>query len=219
LRKVLDDFVQESHDELFLTKEECLAWAHREYASVVDGSRGGNLLSKYSMIGRFYVLTEGLDFLETAVRHALGKSLTDERSQMLRTVIDYLKAILLHVPFRDTLSRMPEWETAYDVEAWRSDHYRQPLEQYRVVGRRRYSTRVSPDTQAKIMTRIETFGEHPSGLGKFTRTMFARDLRRSLEAQPPPDSVGMSLGMVPGLLAFLTESGPVLSSLGVFAQS
>jgi hypothetical protein len=31
-----------------------------------------------------------------------------------------------------------------------------------------------------IANRLRTFGEHPSGLGKFTRTMFARELRRSL---------------------------------------
>ena len=28
-----------------------------------------------------------------------------------------------------------------------------------------------------IENRIESFGDNPSGLGKFTRTMFARDLR------------------------------------------
>jgi hypothetical protein len=27
--------------------------------------------------------------------------------------------------------------------------------------------------------KVATFGEHPAGLGKFTRSMFARDLRRS----------------------------------------
>jgi radical SAM superfamily enzyme YgiQ (UPF0313 family) len=182
-RRLLDDFIQESHDELFLTKDECLAWARSQYDRLVDGSVGGNLLSKYSMIGRFYVLDEGLDFLESAVREALGGTVTDERAEMLRTVIDYLKAVLLHAPFGETLSRMPEWETGYDVEAWRADHFRHPLEQYRVAGRRQYSTSVSHDTHTKIMTRVNTFGEHPSGLGKFTRTMFARDLRRTLEAR------------------------------------
>jgi hypothetical protein len=32
-----------------------------------------------------------------------------------------------------------------------------------------------------ILNRIETFGEHAAGLGKFTRTMFAKDLRRKLQ--------------------------------------
>jgi hypothetical protein len=30
------------------------------------------------------------------------------------------------------------------------------------------------------MTKVGAFGEHASGLGKFTRTMFARDLRRTV---------------------------------------
>jgi radical SAM superfamily enzyme YgiQ (UPF0313 family) len=210
-RKVLDDFVQESHDELFLTKDECLAWARQEYDNLVDGSLGGNLLSKYSMIGRFYVLSEGLDFLEMAVCRALGDSLTSERYEMLSTVIEYLKAILLHVPFRETLSQMPEWDTIYDVEAWRSEHYRLPLERYRASERLRFATRVPPETHAKIMTRIETFGEHPSGLGKFTRTMFARDLRRSLDAASRATFPGA--GAAPILSSFVTGSDLLMSSL------
>lgn len=40
--------------------------------------------------------------------------------------------------------------------------------------------RVSPERKALIETRIATFGEHPSGLGKFTRSMFAQDLQRKV---------------------------------------
>jgi hypothetical protein len=43
---------------------------------------------------------------------------------------------------------------------------------------------ISPETQAKITTRVSTFGEHPAGLGKFTRTMFAQDLRRTVANKP-----------------------------------
>jgi hypothetical protein len=41
---------------------------------------------------------------------------------------------------------------------------------------------VEPEKKALIENRLATFGEHPAGLGKFTRTMFARDLRRILAA-------------------------------------
>ena len=46
---------------------------------------------------------------------------------------------------------------------------------------------MTADTRALILTKVATFGEHPSGLGKFTRTLFARDLRRSVE---PAGSAG-----------------------------
>gem|GEM_PF-6551323 len=39
---------------------------------------------------------------------------------------------------------------------------------------------MAPDKKALILTRVNTFVEHPSGMGKFTRAIFARDLRRSL---------------------------------------
>jgi hypothetical protein len=43
-----------------------------------------------------------------------------------------------------------------------------------------FHTTVEPERKELIESRIRTFGEHPAGLGKFTRTMFAKDLRRTL---------------------------------------
>lgn len=180
-REVINNFIQESQDELFDTKEECIEWSKERYDGLIDGSIGGNLLSKYSMIGRFYVFHEGLDFLEMALRETLGDALSEEKAAMLKAVIEYLRVVLLHVPFAETLAEMPEWQTVYDVETWRIEQYQNPLESYRLQKSQTFSTSVSHDTQAKIMTRVTTFGEHPAGLGKFTRTMFAQDLRRVLD--------------------------------------
>ncbi len=177
---VIANFIQESKDELFRTKEECIDWSQFNFDGLSDGTIGGNLLSKYSMIGRFYVFHEGLEFLHTALVETLGDSLSGERSKMLGSVIEYLGAVLLHVPFAETLVERPEWNTIYDVEQWRDEHYEKPLETYRFTEMQTFDTSVSPDTRERITTRIMTFGEHPAGLGKFTRTMFARDLRRSL---------------------------------------
>jgi hypothetical protein len=40
------------------------------------------------------------------------------------------------------------------------------------------------ERKAQLLVRVRTFGEHAQGLGKFTRTMFARDLRRELAHTP-----------------------------------
>jgi len=45
-------------------------------------------------------------------------------------------------------------------------------------------TTVEPRKRALLENRLATFGEHPAGLGKFTRTLFAHDLRRSLVTHP-----------------------------------
>jgi hypothetical protein len=104
----------------------------------------------------------------------------EEKMKMLESVIDYLGAVLLHVPFAESLEEMPEWCTVYNVEQWRFENYAEPLEKYRFQEPQTFLTSVSPETFAKINTRVNTFGEHPAGLGKFTRTMFAKDLRRSI---------------------------------------
>ena len=109
-RDVIDEFVQESQDELFDSKEECIEWSKQNFDELVDGSIGGNLLSKYSMIGRFYVFHEGLNFLETALIATLGDSLSEEKARMLKTVVEYLRTVILHVPFAETLVEMPDWK-------------------------------------------------------------------------------------------------------------
>lgn len=40
---------------------------------------------------------------------------------------------------------------------------------------------VENEKKEMIENKVMTFGDHPSGLGKITRTMFARDLRRNVK--------------------------------------
>lgn len=180
-REVIDRFLAESKEELFESKEDCIEWSKQNFEALIDGSLGGNLLSKYSMIGRFYVFSEGLDFLETALREMLaGSPFLEEQTKLLESVIGYLRAIQLCVPFAESLMETPELRTQFDVERWRTEGYRQSLQSYRFAKTESFVTSVSPEIQAVITNRVATFGEHPAGLGKFTRTMFAKDLRRSL---------------------------------------
>ncbi len=179
-RKVIEDFVRESREELFPSREAVVEWARGRLPQLIDGSLGGNLLSKYSMLGRFYATHEGLDFLQTAIAESLGPELAAEKREELQAVMDYLRTVLLHVPFRETMARRPTWVTSLDVEGWAQDGYARPLPSYRMPAPVRYETTMDPEKQAVIESRIGTFGEHAAGLGKFTRTMFAKDLRRAL---------------------------------------
>ncbi len=187
-RRVIDDFVHESKEELFETREACAEWARQNFEGLVSGELGGNLLSKYSMLGRFYVTLESLDFLETGILDLLASRGQQTSRTELDAVIDYLRAVLLHVPFREALNVYPEWPTSFDVEAWAAEGYSKPLADYAFAEPRVFATTIAPERKASIETRIATYGEHASGLGKFTRTMFARDLRRTLVRVAQPES-------------------------------
>ncbi|MGI9077169.1 MAG: hypothetical protein ACR2G6_07565, partial [Gemmatimonadaceae bacterium] len=179
-RHVIAEFLEESEKELFSSREACHAWAVEHMDQLINGSLGGNLLSKYSMLGRFYATREGLDFLEVTIKSALADRLVEEREQELTTVMNYLRCVLLQTPFAKAMKEAPLWVTSFDVESWRDGAYSRPLESYRFEEPRTYATAVELQKQAVILSRIATFGENPSGLGKFTRTMFAQDLRRML---------------------------------------
>jgi hypothetical protein len=187
-RRVIADFRRESEEELFDSPEACVAWAKEHFAGLVSGELGGNLLSKYSMLGRFFVTPEAVDFLGQTIAQCLG--LTDEsESEELASVMSYLRSVLLHAPFARTLESAPPWTTGFDVEAWHQGGHARPLSTYRFAEPQVFATQVAPDKKALLITRIRTFGEHPSGLGKFTRTMFARDLRRAVRRRPSRQGV------------------------------
>ncbi len=181
--KMIDDFVRESQEELFDDHKSCEAWAIDNYDGLVDGSVGGNLLSKYSMIGRFYVLQEALDFLQNSISDLIDSVEKGRKQNMLTTIIDYFRSVMLHVPFIETIEETPYWTTYYDLDAWREEHYKKPLQEFVYTAPQTFETTLDSNTKSLIATRIETFGEHPSGLGKFTRTMFAQDLRRKVVTQ------------------------------------
>ncbi len=180
-RQVLDDFLAESQEEIFPTRQACLEWARAHYAELVDGTKGGNLLSKYSMIGRFYATLPSLEFLEHVVQEALREQGVDDRDA-LTSAVDYLRAVLLHVPFADTMAQSVSWTTRYDVDAWVRDRFTRPLSTYGLRAPQAMTAAVEPDVKALIAAKLAMFGEHPSGLGKFTRSMFARVLRRGVRA-------------------------------------
>ncbi len=181
-QELIAEFLRESREELFDSKEDCIAWARENFDGLIDGHIGGNLLSKYSMIGRFYVFSEGLNFLSTSLKAVLGPAASESIAERLDAVVEYLRSVILHVPFSESLERTPQWHSKYDIEKWREDGYSRSLEEYDLVIPKNFETSIPTDVYAKLISRVQTFGEHPSGLGKFTRTLFARDLRRTLQS-------------------------------------
>lgn len=175
----LDGYLAENQSELFETREACVAWARENYDALISGDLGGNLLSKYAMIGRFFVLPEALDFLGDTLADLIGSR--EGGQEMLATLMSYFRAVMLHAPFAAALDEEPVWETGWDIEAWAAAGYARPLAEYRRSEPLSLTAQADPRTKEVILSRIATFGEHPAGLGRFTRTMFARDFRRRVD--------------------------------------
>lgn len=185
LRALVDEFLRESQDELHPTREACVAWADAHYAGLLDGSIGGNLLSKYSMLGRFYRTDDCVTFLEAVVEDTLD---ADAPADQRDAVFGYLRAVLLGVPFRQSLLARVSWTTAFDVRGWARDGYAQRLAAYALPSSTVFTGAAPDDVRDEVIAKVDTFGEHPAGLGKFTRTMFARSLRRVLDDGTPSPS-------------------------------
>lgn len=183
-QQAIAEYIQENKDELYESREACVKAANENFDKLISGELGGNLLSKYSMIGRFFVLPEALDFLEEVLLSLCPIDETGEAARdMSSSVIEYFRRVMLHAPFQTTLDAAPEWTADYDIEAWRANDFKTPLIEYRLDQPVVTSAHVEDRVKSLIRSRLETFGEHPQGMGRFTRTMFAKDLRRKIEVK------------------------------------
>ncbi|WP_171102159.1 radical SAM protein [Ruegeria sp. HKCCD7255] len=189
-QKAIDDYLTENQSELFETRDECVEWAKENYDALISGDLGGNLLSKYAMIGRFIIVEEALDFLHRAIAELLPTNDSDALTQ-LYSIISYYRSTMLSVPFAESLEDTPIWSTWYDIEAWQNSDFDTPLDAFRFDQEMGFDTQVDPRIKSVLLSRLETFGEHPTGLGRFTRTMFARDFRRMV-ITPEAASSGVS---------------------------
>jgi hypothetical protein len=181
LRSMIEEFLEASEAELFTSRQACLDWARAHYEDLVEGRLGGNLLSRFSMLGRFYVTDAALEYLDRSIAAALQERGAEYRPDALAALMRYMHAVALKVPFAEAAAKSVAFESEYDIEGWAKDGYLRVLGDYRYPAPRRFVARTDPARRALILSKIETFGEHPAGLGKFTRTLFARDLRRTLE--------------------------------------
>ncbi|MBS1239702.1 MAG: cobalamin B12-binding protein [Proteobacteria bacterium] len=181
-KMVIDEFLRESREELFDTRDEVIEFARTHYDALVSGELGGNLLSKYSMIGRFMKTRSCIAFLKTVIRELAQERGSKLDLDELDAVMGFLDAVMLQVPFREEMEEPRYWTSHYDVAAWAEQGDPLPLGAFRHERPIEFVGRVRDDRRKVILNKVETFGEHASGLGKFTRTMFARDLRRTLVA-------------------------------------
>jgi len=132
------------------------------------------------MLGRFYRVHDALRFLRDAIESYAAASGRFVDAAELDNVDRFLSSISLHVPFAASLARSVAFNLDYDVAAWVADSYTRPLRDYKLARPLLLVAQASDQVCAALLQRVRTFGEHPSGLGKFTRTLFARDLRREV---------------------------------------
>ncbi len=183
MRQMITEYLDENQAELFDSRDDCLDWVKDNYDDLIDGDLGGNLLSKYSMTGRFIILKDALEFLHLAASELL-KGADDDTFGMLDSIFDYYRSIMLHVPFSQSLAEEPMWHTNYDLIGWKEAGYKGSLTDFRFDQSQKFETGIDQRVKDTLTSRIETFGENATGLGRFTRTMFATDFRRNLSEQP-----------------------------------
>ena len=114
-RQLIADFLRESKEELFQTREDCIAWSRQNFAGLIDGAVGGNLLSKYSMAARLYQAPR--QFLScTALLRQHGRPLvSNPRGASPDGFRVFAGSLAGEAPFSVATRLTPVWVSHYDV--------------------------------------------------------------------------------------------------------
>ena len=133
-KELFEDFCKESHEELFETKEDAIAFYSKDsnYKSLLAGDIGENLMSKYTARG-VLVLDDIISTLFEVIRENFKKDLNEENKLILNSAEDWMKNLyLINEIYSDQKSNSKDNEIKmnFDFPEWLSNEM-VPLENFR----------------------------------------------------------------------------------------
>lgn len=178
-RKVFNQFLGETKDELWDSEMDLRRYYSdsANYQKLVSHERGGNLLQKYN--GLFFSGHFG-PFSDYIFDQAKG-ILDDRAIQCDRSALEALRTYILsgRAGLFDIDSAHEDVELLYDVQAWKDEHYSQPLERYKSPVRLRFSRTVKQVNL--VLDYLKIYGGSVDGKGKILARLNPRILFREIE--------------------------------------
>ena len=133
-KELFEDFCKESHEELFETKEDAIAYYSKKsnYKSLLAGDIGENLMSKYTARG-VLVLDDIISTLFEVIREDFKKDLNEQNKLILNSAEDWMKNLyLINEIYSDQKynSNDNEIKMDFDFPGWLANEM-VPLENFR----------------------------------------------------------------------------------------
>lgn len=160
LNRVYQDFLKETEDELFDSKEELEEFYCKNYQDLLDGKRGDNLMRKYRciLLSDFYAY-----YLKLAISEAKKLFTTDVfKSLSTYLVFQNVKLVLL-----GTSSQKVYLD--YDIPNWLE--YNEPL----IKGRYKYEIKYKPNFRERFESFLEIHGDRILSLQMMYRDGYIKD--------------------------------------------
>jgi radical SAM superfamily enzyme YgiQ (UPF0313 family) len=189
VRKFLNDFVGETRNELFPTRESCIEfYSHDEnFDKLKNGEIGDNLMYKYRAIASFHIWPE----ICAAAMHATRQLVVDRGIDALIPDFDqfwndfskYVELKHADGRTRDELLESKSAELLYDIGAWLAREDYKNVSNHRLSEPTRFDFRLSDESAQELESALRVWTIELKGLTKMvTRINVAWQIRDCVPA-------------------------------------
>lgn len=185
VREFLASFVAETVGELFLTREECVAFYSREenFKKLQDGEIGDNLMYRYRAIASFHLWDEVCSAAMAATKNLLVKHGVDSQIEDFGAFWDQFTEYtrLQHASGStiDEIMSSRQVHFDYDFPAWLADAEPGDPNHFRLGEKRRFQFRLTEEGSRELRSAVGVWTTHIKGLSKLvTRVKLDWQVRR-----------------------------------------
>jgi radical SAM superfamily enzyme YgiQ (UPF0313 family) len=190
VHQLLEEFVTETRNELFPTREACVEFYSQEenFQRLVRGEIGDNLMYKYRALASFFVWPEVCRTAMEATREMLHRrGAATEIPQLDRFWDDFTRYVEhkhTHGTDRQSLLGRTVAALAYDVEGWIAAGMPTDVEAFRLDGRREFVFDLDPEAARELSGLLDVWTTSLRGLTKGVTRMRTTSLIRRCRPAP-----------------------------------
>ena len=186
VKQLFDDFLVETEEELWDSREELLAFYNHDknFEKLISGEIGGNLLQKYWVRGvgfnfkplADYIFDMALSFISNC------QELDDRRMEEISLELNEIKKYTLIVRDNlfDIVSEMKKEEVhaEFDIVGWIQDKNNKILKEFK--GGKQFNVSVLPEQRALLKGLLRQYGTGNQAIGKISTRVNIGNLERQL---------------------------------------
>jgi hypothetical protein len=191
VRKFLDDFVSETTNELFPTREACIDFYAQEhnFKRLQAGEIGDNLMYKYRALASFHIWPEVCAAaMEGTQRLLEERGITSTIPHFEEFWCDFHQFVLLQHAHGRTLGEVLNNATAnlrYDIKKWLNDGASSDPSAYRLPELSEFQFCLTEEGARELRAALNVWGEELKGLTKMvTRINVAWQVRECRQLTP-----------------------------------
>jgi len=184
VRRLLDEFVTETRNELFPTREACVAFYSQEdnFQRLVRGEIGDNLMYKYRALASFFIWPQICRAAMEATRELLHQRGAAEQIPHLDRFWDdfttYIEHKHTHGTSREALLGPTVATLGFDLAAWIEADMPTDVDAFRLNPRRQFVFDLDPEAARELSALLDVWTTSLRGLTKGVTRMRTTSLIR-----------------------------------------